>query len=52
MFQDPSGMVWVEDLHASPSTEPIRIGSITDAAGSVEAIEKEERMAALMNKGR
>jgi hypothetical protein len=49
MFQDTSGMVWVEDLHASPSTEPIKIGSISDAAGYVEAMEKEERMAAVMN---
>jgi len=49
MFQDPSGMVWVEDLHSSPSTGPTRIGSIADAAGYVEAMEKEELMAAVMN---
>jgi|GEM_PF-2731651 hypothetical protein len=49
MFQDPSGMVWLEDLHAAPLTEPIRIGSLSDAAGYVEAMEKAERMAAVMN---
>jgi hypothetical protein len=49
MFQDPSGMVWLEDLHADPATEPIRIGSLTDAVGYVEAMEKEERMIAVMN---
>jgi hypothetical protein len=49
MFQDPAGMVWLEDLHAEASTEPIRIGSLTDAAGYVEAMEREERMVAVMN---
>jgi hypothetical protein len=49
MFQDPSGLVWLEDLRANPSTEPIRIGSLTDADGYVETMEKEERMVAVMN---
>ena len=49
MFQDPSGLVWLEDLRADPSTEPIRIGSLTDATGYVEAMEREERMVAVMN---
>lgn len=49
MFQDPSGLVWLEDLCADPSTEPIRIGSLADAAGYVEAMEKEERMVSVMN---
>lgn len=49
MLQDPSGLVWLEDLHADPSTQPIRIGSLTDAAGYVEAMEREERMVAVMN---
>jgi hypothetical protein len=49
MFQDPSGLVWLEDLRADSPTEPIRIGSLTDATGYVEAMEREERMVAVMN---
>ncbi len=49
MFQDSSGSVWLEDLGVGTSTAPVKIGTLSDAKGYVEALEKEERMVAVMS---
>ncbi len=49
MFLDKAGSVWLEDLRNGSADDPVRIGSISDAARYVETLERDERMVAVMS---
>ncbi len=49
LFLDKSGFVWLEEPHASPSKEPVMLGSLLEARRYVETLEREERMVAVMS---